>query len=63
MGREKETWKINKVVRVFTICMRPYPYKNPPLYRKIVLNRTFVDALCVGLVVIVHRLVHNVFVS
>ena len=32
-------------VRVCTICTSPYPYKNWPSYRKIVLNRTFVDAL------------------
>ena len=34
-----------KFVRVCTICTSPYPYKNRPSYRKIVLNRTFVDAL------------------
>ena len=32
-------------VRVCTICTSPYPYKNWPSYHKIVLNRTFVDAL------------------
>ena len=32
-------------LRVCTICMRPYPCKNRTLYRKIALNRTFVDAL------------------
>ena len=40
------TWTKNwKFVRVCTICTSPYPYKNRPSYRKIVLNRTFVDAL------------------
>ena len=32
-------------VQVCTICTSPYPYKNRPLYHKIVLNRTFVDAI------------------
>ena len=38
-----------KFVRVCTICTSPYPYKNRPSYRKIVLNRTFVDALSVAI--------------
>ena len=35
----------SKFVRVCMICTSPYPYKNRPSYRTIVLNRTLVDAL------------------
>ena len=44
-GRASTVTKNWKFVRVCTICTSPYPYKNRPSYRKIVLNRTFVDAL------------------
>ena len=45
VSRASTVPKNQEFVRVCTICTSPYPYKNRPSYRKIVLNRTFVDAL------------------
>ena len=45
IGRASTVPKNWEFVRVCTICTSPYPYKNWPSYHKIVLNRTFVDAL------------------
>jgi len=48
-----------KFVRVCTICTSPYPYKNRPSYRKIVLNRTFVDALTMTYTDLLHCIPNN----